>query len=76
MHDLIVKKLSLVNANNINPFGHQQNGLALSQQELAARIGLSREMVNRMLAQLRSGGYIEQDERGLIKVLQPLPREF
>jgi CRP/FNR family cyclic AMP-dependent transcriptional regulator len=55
---------------------HQKNGLALSQQELAARIGLSREMVNRMLAQLRSGGYIEQDERGLIKVLQPLPREF
>jgi CRP/FNR family transcriptional regulator, cyclic AMP receptor protein len=55
---------------------HQQNGLALSQQELAARIGLSREMVIRMLAQLRSGGYIEQDERGLIKVLQPLPREF
>ncbi|QLG88926.1 Crp/Fnr family transcriptional regulator [Chitinibacter bivalviorum] len=55
---------------------HQQSGLALSQQELAARIGLSREMVNRMLAQLRSGGYLEQDERGIFKILQPLPREF
>lgn len=55
---------------------HQQNGLILSQQELAARIGLSREMVNRMLTQLRNGGYIEQDERGVFKVLQELPREF
>lgn len=55
---------------------HQQNGLILSQQEVAARIGLSREMVNRMLAQLRSGGYIEQDERGIFKILQTLPREF
>lgn len=55
---------------------HQHNGLILSQQELAARIGLSREMVNRMLAQLRNGGYIEQDERGVFKILQPLPREF
>ena len=55
---------------------HQQNGLMLSQQEVAARIGLSREMVNRMLAQLRNGGYIEQDERGVFKILQTLPREF
>ncbi|MGL4995591.1 MAG: Crp/Fnr family transcriptional regulator [Deefgea sp.] len=56
--------------------GHQQSGLVLSQQEVAARIGLSREMVNRMLAQLRNGGYIEQDERGIFKILQTLPREF
>jgi CRP-like cAMP-binding protein len=55
---------------------HQHKGLALSQQELADRIGLSREMVNRMLAQLRNGGYIEQDERGFFKICQPLPREF
>jgi CRP/FNR family cyclic AMP-dependent transcriptional regulator len=55
---------------------HQQSGLILSQQEVAARIGLSREMVNRMLAQLRNGGYIEQDERGIFKILQTLPCEF
>ncbi|MBM5570801.1 MULTISPECIES: Crp/Fnr family transcriptional regulator [Deefgea] len=55
---------------------YQQSGLMLSQQELAARIGLSREMVNRMLAQLRNGGYIEQDERGVFKILQTLPHEF
>ena len=55
---------------------HQQSGLILSQQELASRIGLSREMVNRMLAQLRSGGYLDQDERGAFRILQVLPREF
>ncbi|QLI81108.1 Crp/Fnr family transcriptional regulator [Chitinibacter fontanus] len=55
---------------------HLPSGLILNQQEIAARIGLSREMVNRMLSQLRSGGYIEQDERGILQILQPLPREF
>jgi CRP/FNR family cyclic AMP-dependent transcriptional regulator len=55
---------------------HLPSTLTLNQQELAARIGLSREMVNRMLAQLRNGGYIEQDERGRFKILQALPKEF
>ncbi|MBM5574478.1 helix-turn-helix domain-containing protein [Deefgea sp. CFH1-16] len=53
-----------------------QVGLDLSQQEIAARIGLSREMVNRMLAELKKGGYIEQDERGRFHILKPLPKKF
>jgi CRP/FNR family cyclic AMP-dependent transcriptional regulator len=55
---------------------HLHKGLILNQQEIAARIGLSREMVNRMLTQLRNGGYIEQDERGVFNILQTLPHEF
>ncbi|WP_373974245.1 Crp/Fnr family transcriptional regulator [Chitinibacter sp. SCUT-21] len=56
--------------------GHQKSGLVLSQQEIAERIGLSREMVNRMLTQLRNGNYITQDERGVFRILQALPHEF
>ncbi|WP_028454234.1 Crp/Fnr family transcriptional regulator [Chitinilyticum litopenaei] len=55
---------------------HDISGVALSQQELAARIGLSREMVNRMLGELRSGGYLTQDERGRFLILKPLPHAF
>ncbi|AZN37970.1 Crp/Fnr family transcriptional regulator [Iodobacter ciconiae] len=53
-----------------------QFGLKLSQQDIAARIGLSREMVNRMLAGLKEGGYISLDERGHFRIIKPLPAHF
>ncbi|MGL4602983.1 MAG: Crp/Fnr family transcriptional regulator [Iodobacter sp.] len=53
-----------------------QFGLKLNQQDIAARIGLSREMVNRMLAGLRQGGYITQDDRGHFRIIKPLPAHF
>ncbi|MXR35520.1 helix-turn-helix domain-containing protein [Neisseriaceae bacterium B2N2-7] len=51
-------------------------GLHLTQRELGERIGLSREMVNRMLKALRTGGYIQLNEEGGIVIAKPLPERF
>ncbi len=45
---------------------------ALTQQDIAARIGGSREMVNRILRDLVTGGYISVEARR-IALLKPLP---
>lgn len=51
-------------------------GLRLTQRELGERIGLSREMVNRMLKALRTGGYITLDEEGGVVIAKTLPERF
>ena len=38
----------------------------LTQQNIASRVGASREMVARILKDLRTGGYITQEPHGII----------
>jgi CRP/FNR family transcriptional regulator, cyclic AMP receptor protein len=46
----------------------------LTQQDMANRVGASREMVNRILRDLKSGGYIRQElDRIVISKKPPLP---
>jgi CRP/FNR family cyclic AMP-dependent transcriptional regulator len=45
----------------------------LRQQDIANRIGSSREMVSRVLKDLRDGGYIEVDENRHIVIKEKLP---
>ncbi|HYQ73429.1 MAG TPA: Crp/Fnr family transcriptional regulator [Gammaproteobacteria bacterium] len=45
----------------------------LRQQDIASRIGSSREMVSRVLKDLREGGYIEVDEHRHIIIKERLP---
>lgn len=47
----------------------------LTQQELATRVGASREMVARIFKDLRLGGYIETDS-GHIVIKKPLPHKW
>lgn len=47
----------------------------LSQQELANRIGASREMVNRIVKELTTGGYISLTG-ARIEILKPLPANW
>jgi CRP/FNR family cyclic AMP-dependent transcriptional regulator len=47
----------------------------LTQQELATRVGASREMVARIFKDLRLGGYIETDS-GHIVLKKPLPHKW
>ena len=44
----------------------------LSQQEIANRVGASRDMVARVMRELVTGGYVEMD-RKLIKLTKPFP---
>ncbi len=45
----------------------------LRQQDIANRVGSSREMVSRVLKDLREGGYIEIDENRHIVIKEKLP---
>ena len=55
-----------------NDHGYLLTG-QLTQQEIADRIGSSREMVSRILKDLRIGGYIDIEKKR-IKLLKPLPK--
>ncbi|MNG40183.1 DNA-binding transcriptional dual regulator Crp [compost metagenome] len=43
----------------------------LTQQDIADRVGSSREMVNRVMKQLATGGYVIQREGRLVIVRKP-----
>ena len=45
------------------------------QRELAARIGASREMVSRVLRELRRGGYVDTNRQRIV-LKKPLPARF
>ena len=44
-----------------------------TQQDIAARIGASREMVSRLLKELAAGGYIRIEARRIV-IAKTLPR--
>ncbi|MDX1374025.1 MAG: Crp/Fnr family transcriptional regulator [Burkholderiales bacterium] len=46
-------------------------GERLTQQEIASRIGASREMVSRILKDLTTGGYISQSREGIVLHRKP-----
>ena len=47
----------------------------LSQQEIADRVGASRDMVARCMRELVTGGYVEVDHK-VIKLLKALPARW
>jgi CRP/FNR family cyclic AMP-dependent transcriptional regulator len=46
----------------------------LTQQDMASRVGCAREMISRILKDLRTGGYIKDDGERLIIVKKPPPK--
>lgn len=56
--------------------GHKALAEKLTHQEMANRLGCSREMVSRQLKDLENGGFIEVRENGLIGLLRPLPARW
>ncbi len=47
----------------------------LTQQEMASRVGCSREMISRILTDLRAGGYIKMDGQQMVIAKKP-PRNW
>ena len=47
----------------------------LTQQDIAERVGSSREMVSRIFKELTTGGYIAIDS-GQLKILKKLPARW
>lgn len=48
---------------------------AMSQQKIAERVGASPSMINRILRDLTTGGYLRVDKHG-IELLKPLPKRW
>ena len=46
----------------------------LTQQDMASRVGCAREMISRILKDLRTGGYIKDDGDRIIIVKKPPPK--
>jgi CRP/FNR family cyclic AMP-dependent transcriptional regulator len=55
--------------------GGQLMTARLTQEEIARRVGATREMVGRVLRDLTRGGYLEVD-RGRITIVRKLPRRW
>lgn len=56
--------------------GHRQVPRALTQIEIARRVGASREMVNQVLRDLVRGGFIHKDRAHRMTLLKPLPARW
>lgn len=48
----------------------------LTQQNIASRVGSSREMVARILKDLRIGGYVDANDDGFLVIHKPLPHSW
>jgi len=70
--DVYGRLASLVNALAIERDGVRTVPYGLTHQDIADRIGSSREMVSRILKDLVAGGYIAIDRR-IITLVRPLP---
>lgn len=65
----------LMNDNSIDILGIKRVSTQMTQQDIANRIGASREMVARILRELAKGGYIVSKNK-LIYIQKPLPEKF
>lgn len=74
--DSVYQRLrSLIEAESLEHNGELMLALDCSQQEMANRLGSSRDMITKILRELSKGGYLEVS-RGSIKVLKPLPKRW
>lgn len=48
----------------------------LTQQEMADRVGATREMVNHILRDLSRGGFMDRDDQRRMIILKPLPKHW
>ena len=50
--------------------------ITITQQEIADRVGATREMVNHVIRDLVQGGFLSRDQDRLLVVLKKLPRKW
>ena len=50
--------------------------LAVTQQEIADRVGATREMINHILRDMARSGFIDRDERRRTVIIKPLPKHW
>ncbi len=75
LHDVYHRVTHLLQSLSHDQASVQVVSEKLSQQEIANRVGASRDMVARVMRELVSGGYVEVDHK-LIKLTKPFPARW
>ena len=75
LHDVYQRVTHLLQSLSHKVAGVQVVSDKLSQQEIANRVGASRDMVARVMRELVTGGYVEMDHK-LIKLTKPFPARW
>ncbi len=76
LHDVYGRlKLLLVSLAAVQPDGSLQVAERLTHQEMANRLGCSREMVSRLMKDLERGGYVQVFE-SRYRLVKPLPQRW
>ena len=76
LNDVYGRLVQVLNALAVEqPDGTRRIGERLTHQELANRLGCSREMVSRLMKDLELGGYVASGRDGLV-LLRPLPARW
>jgi CRP/FNR family cyclic AMP-dependent transcriptional regulator len=75
LKDVYGRFAQFIEDNAVEQDGHRVIAERLTQSDIAARIGGSREMVSRIIRDLSQGGYIELDAKR-IRVLKKLPAHW
>jgi CRP/FNR family cyclic AMP-dependent transcriptional regulator len=74
--DTVYQRLrTLIETESIEQDGMRYLGPELSQQEIANRLGASRDMITKIFRDLTKGEYVETG-RGGTRILRPLPKEW
>jgi CRP/FNR family cyclic AMP-dependent transcriptional regulator len=76
MSGVYERTVTLLNRLAVEEGGIRAVPAAVTQQELADRIGATREMVNHVLRDLVRGGFLDRDEDRRIVITKPLPKHW
>ena len=75
--DGVTERVAALLEAHATPDGHiRRIPSELTQQEIADRIGASREMVHKVVGELIRDGYLQRDEKRRMSIVRPLPRSI
>ncbi len=76
LHGVYERTVDLLNRVALDEAGIRTVPLAMTQQEIADRVGATREMINHILRDLIRGGFLTRDEKRRLVFTKVLPRRW
>lgn len=76
LHDVYERTVDLLNQVALNEGDIRVVPLTLTQQEIADRVGATREMINHILRDLIRGGFLARDEQKRLVFSKMLPKRW
>ena len=74
MNDVFERTVSLLNRENVMDGGIRMIPASMTQQEIANRVGATREMINHVIVNLISDGFLARDDKRRLSIVRPLPQ--